>query len=194
MSSARLPLQALLAAVMIQAAAAETIPSPHPKPDAGVHTDKPIEKQLPQPATTAEPAPLPSADAINPDRFGAKPADAAYGAFQRGLYKTAYNLALVRAQNGDPAAQTLVAEILSRGLGVPLNAAEAAKWYAAAAEQGVPESQFQYALMLLDGRYVKKDEKEAYALMQAAAEAGNRLAQFNFAQMLVQQDPGGGGG
>ncbi|QKD01340.1 tetratricopeptide repeat protein [Mesorhizobium loti] len=194
MSLARLPLQALLAAVMIQAAtAAETIPLPQPKPETGVHTDKPIETQLPQPATTAEPAPLPSADSINPDRFGAKPADAAYGAFQRGLYKTAYDLALVRAQNGDPAAQTLVAEILSRGLGVPLNAAEAAKWYAAAAEQGVPESQFQYALMLLDGRYVKKDTKEAYALMQAAAEAGNRLAQFNFAQILVQQDPGDAG-
>ena len=107
---------------MIQAAAAETIPLTQPKPETGVHTDKPIEKQLPQPATTAQPAPLPSADNINPDRFGAKPADAAYGAFQRGLYKTAYNLALTRAQNGDPAAQTLVAEILSRGLGVPLNA------------------------------------------------------------------------
>lgn len=193
MSSATLPLQALLAVLMVQAAAAETIPLPQPKPEIGVHTDKPIDKPLPQPATTAEPAPLPSADTVNPDRFGAKPADAAYGAFQRGLYKTAYNLALVRAQNGDPAAQTLVAEILSRGLGVPVNSAQAAKWYALAAEQGVPESQFQYALMLLDGRYVKKDGKEAYALMQAAAEAGNRLAQFNFAQMLVQQDPGDAG-
>ncbi|TGV80933.1 sel1 repeat family protein, partial [Mesorhizobium sp. M00.F.Ca.ET.158.01.1.1] len=129
MSLARLSLQALLAAVMIQAAAAETIPLPQRKPETGMHTDKPIENQLPQPATTAEPAPLPSVDSVNPDRFGAKPADAAYGAFQRGLYKTAYNLALVRAQNGDPAAQTLVAEILSRGLGVPLNSAEAAKWY-----------------------------------------------------------------
>ncbi|MGX5840512.1 tetratricopeptide repeat protein [Mesorhizobium sp. ArgA1] len=202
------------------AIAAETVPLPQPRPDtgtpdisapatgapdagaakagapkadatdSGVHVDKPIETPLPQPATTA---PLPSADAINPERFGAKPADPAYGAFQRGLYKTAYNLALVRAQNGDPAAQTLVAEILSRGLGVPLNPAEAAKWYAQAAEQGIPESQFQYALMLLDGRYVKKDEKGAYALMQAAAEAGNRLAQFNFAQLLVQQDPGDAG-
>ena len=155
----------------------------------GPHIDKPIENTLPQPATMTPP----SADAINPDRFGARQPDAAYGAFQRGLYKTAYNLAMVRAKNGDPAAETLVAEILSRGLGVPLDAAEAAKWYALAAEQGVPEAQFQYALMLLDGRYVKKDEKEAYALMQAAAEAGNRLAQFNFAQLLVQQDPGQAG-
>nr|MBA3449047.1 sel1 repeat family protein [Pseudaminobacter sp.] len=123
-------------------------------------------------------------------RFGSKLVDPAYGAFQRGLYKTAYNLALERAENGDPAAQTLVAEILSRGLGMARNEADAAKWYARASEQGIPEAQFQYALMLLDGRFVEKDEQEAYALMQAAAEAGNRLAQFNFAQMLVDREAG----
>ncbi len=155
--------------------------------------DHPIANPLPQPATTAEPPPLPSADSVDPARFGGRPVDAAYGAYQRGLYKTAYNLALARAGNGDPAAQTLVAEILSRGLGVPVNQAEAAKWYARAAEQDVPEAQFQYALMLLDGRYVKKDEKAAHALLQAAAEAGNPLAQFNFAQLLLQEDPGDAG-
>jgi TPR repeat protein len=172
-------------------------PSAPPQPDATRFGDTPlytapITNTLPQPATTAEPPPLPSADGIDPSRFGARQPDAAYGAYQRGLYKTAYNLALERARNGDAAAQTLVAEILSRGLGVPLNAAEAAKWYAAAAERGVPEAQFQYALMLLDGRYVNKDRKEAYALMQAAAEAGNTLAQFNFAQLLVDEDPADG--
>ena len=66
---------------------------------------------------------------------------------------------LPRAEAGDPAAQTLVAEILSRGLGVARNEAEAAKWYQLAAEQGVPEAQFQYALLLLDGRFVKKDSR-----------------------------------
>ncbi|MES0208791.1 sel1 repeat family protein [Mesorhizobium sp. M0028] len=181
---------AFLATAVTQAIAAEPVPLPQPRPDSSEPADKPFLPPLPQPATTA---PLPSPDTINPDRFGAKPSDAAYGAFQRGLYKTAYNLAISRAQNGDPAAQTLVAEILSRGLGVPVDAAGAAKWYALAAEQGIPESQFQYALMLLDGRYVKKDEKEAYALMQAAAEAGNRLAQFNFAQLMVEQEPGDAG-
>lgn len=133
------------------------------------------------------------ADAVSQERFGGPPADAAYGAFQRGLYKTALNLAMPRAEAGDAAAQTLVAEILSRGLGVARDEATAAKWYQLAAEQGVPEAQFQYALMLLDGRFVKKDPQEAYALMQAAAEAGNRLAQFNFAQLLVQREPGATG-
>lgn len=127
--------------------------------------------------------------AVDPNRFG-RPPDVAFGAFQRGLYITAYNLALARAENGDPAAQTLVAEILSRGLGRARDNAGAAKWYALASEQGVPDAQFQYALMLLDGRYVKMDAKAAFALMQAAAQAGNRLAQFNFAQMLVDREPG----
>ena len=89
------------------------------------------------------------------DRFGGPPADAAYGAFQRGLYMTALNLAMPRAEAGDAAAQTLVAEILSRGLGVARDEAKAANWYQLAAEQGVPEAQFQYALLLLDGRFVE---------------------------------------
>ncbi len=130
---------------------------------------------------------------VDPERFGARQPDPAYGAFQRGLYLTAYNLALPRAENGDPAAQTLVAEILSRGLGMRRDEAGAAKWYALASEQGVPEAQFQYALLLLDGRLVKKDEKQAFALMQAAAEAGNLLAQFNYAQLLIKQEPDGRG-
>jgi TPR repeat protein len=161
-----------------------TLPQPRIQDDG--RGDRPIAKPLPQPATMAEPPPL--EDKVDPARFGKRPPDAAFGAYQRGLYKTAYDLALVRAKNGDPAAETLVAEILSRGLGVPLNASEAAKWYQRAAEQGVPEAQLQYALLLLDGRYVKKDEKGAYALMQAAAAAGNPLAEFNFAQLLVHQD------
>ncbi len=179
----------LLALLMGSSPALSAGDAPGPAPV----IDHPIANPLPQPATTAEPPPLPSADSVDPARFGGRPVDAAYGAYQRGLYKTAYNLALARAGNGDPAAQTLVAEILSRGLGVPVNQAEAAKWYARAAEQDVPEAQFQYALMLLDGRYVKKDEKAAHALLQAAAEAGNPLAQFNFAQLLLQEDPGDAG-
>jgi TPR repeat protein len=142
---------------------------------------------VPDIATTA-PSPV-----VDPNRFGGPPADPAYGAYQRGLYLTALNLARPRAEAGDGAAQTLMAEILSRGLGVPRNETEAAMWYQRAAEQGVPEAQFQYALLLMDGRFVKKDEKEAYALLQAAAEAGNQLAQFNFAQLLVRREPGDSG-
>jgi TPR repeat protein len=144
-------------------------------------------------ASQAEPPKDTPAGAVDENRFGGPPSDAAYGAYQRGLYMTALNLALPRAEAGDAPAQTLVAEILSRGLGVKRDEAQAAKWYQLAAEQGVPEAQFQYALMLIDGRFVPKDAKGAYALMQAAAEAGNALAQFNFAQLLIQREPGTSG-
>ena len=62
---------------------------------------KPISNPLPQPATTDEPPPLSSSETVDPSRFGGRQPDEAYGAYQRGLYKTAYNLALVRAKNGD---------------------------------------------------------------------------------------------
>ncbi|MFC5385638.1 tetratricopeptide repeat protein [Aquamicrobium segne] len=147
----------------------------------------PEKSDRPHPQSSASDAPA-QQPGLDPARFGRR-VDDAYGAYQRGLYKTAYNLALPRAQNGDPAAQVLLAELLARGLGVPLDARQAAKWYEAAAERGVPEAQFQYALMLLDGNFVPQDKKQAYALMQAAAEAGNALAQFNFAQLLVKENP-----
>ena len=132
-------------------------------------------------------------DDVNPQRFGQHPADKAFGAFQRGLYITALNLARPLAEKGDAAAQTLVAEILSRGLGVARAPEEAAKWYVEAARGGNPEAKFQYALLLLDGKYVAKDRDEAFRLMGEAAAAGNALARFNYAQMIVDEKPGPSG-
>ncbi len=57
-------------------------------------SDKPVEKpkMLPQPASTNT---LPHIDL---SRFGDKPADEAFGAYQRGLYLTAFNLAKPQAE------------------------------------------------------------------------------------------------
>lgn len=116
--------------------------------------------------------------------------DEAYGAFQRGYYLTAMDLALPRAQLGDPAAQTLVASILEQGLGVARNPKEAAFWYGQAAENGDPAAMFKYALMLMEGRYVERDRKKSEALMKKAADLGNAAAQFNYGQTLVADMPG----
>lgn len=129
----------------------------------------------------------PQASEVAPSRFGGREADPAYGAYQRGLYITALKLALPRAEAGDKAAQTLVAEIYARGLGVRRDGQLAAKWYEAAAEQGVPEAQFQTALMLIDGEFLPRDRTRAYELMKAAADAGNPMAQFNFGQMMIDE-------
>ncbi|QRM56625.1 tetratricopeptide repeat protein [Sinorhizobium sp. BG8] len=116
--------------------------------------------------------------------------DDAYGAFQRGYYLTAMELALPRAQLGDPAAQTLVAEVLWQGLGVRRNQKEAAFWYVQAAEHGNPAAMFRYALMLMDGKFVPRDRKKADEMMKKAADLGNPSAQFNYGQVLVANSPG----
>jgi TPR repeat protein len=136
------------------------------------------------------------------DRMGAKlpdlppekdykgPIDEAYGAFQRGYYLTAMDLALPRAQLGDPAAQTLVAEMLAGGLGVRRDPKNAAFWYGKAAEGGDPAAMFKYALILIEGRLVKRDKAKADEYMHKSADAGNASGQFNWAQILTADNPG----
>lgn len=117
-------------------------------------------------------------------------ADEAYGAFQRGLFLTAVDKALPRAQLGDPAAQTLLAEIMSRGLGVKRDPKGAAFWYAQAAQGGDTSAMFKYALLLMEGRQVERDKAKADDYMKKAADGGNGSAQFNWAQILVSENPG----
>lgn len=116
--------------------------------------------------------------------------DEAYGAYQRGFYLTAMELALPRAQLGDAAAQTLVAEILEQGLGVKRDRKDAAFWYKQAAEGGNPSAMFKYALLLMEGSLVPRDRAKADEMMKKAADAGNASAQFNYAQVLVANSPG----
>jgi uncharacterized protein len=136
------------------------------------------------------------------DRMGAKlpdlppekpykgPVDEAYGAFQRGYYLTAFQRALPRAQLGDPAAQTLIAELMSQGLGVKRDTKNAAFWYSKAAEGGDPSSMFKYAMILMEGQDLPRDRKKADEWMQKAANAGQPSAEFNWAQSLTADNPG----
>ncbi len=136
------------------------------------------------------------------DRMGAKlpdlppekdykgPIDEAYGAYQQGYYLTAMEKALPRAQLGDPAAQTLVAEMLSSGLGVKRDPKAAAFWYGKAAEGGDAAAMFKYALILMEGRTVKRDKAKADEYMRKAADAGNPSAAFNWGQIVTADNPG----
>ena len=151
-------------------------------------TPAPAQDAEPDGADVAVPAEAPDADAVLRSRFSERPSDAAYGAFQRGYYITALNLATPLALEGDAAAQTLIGEIYSRGLGVRRDLPTAIEWYEKAAEQKVPEALFQLAMILLDGGAEFGDKKRAETLMQAAAEAGHSLAQFNVAQALIDRD------
>jgi len=116
-------------------------------------------------------------------------ADLAYGAYQRGFYLSAFNLALPRAEKGDAAAQTLIAEMYYNGQGVALDRKKAAVWYRFAADAGNREAQFAYANILAKGKAVKLDKKAARKYMKLAADAGHHKAQFNLAQMIVADKP-----
>ena len=77
-----------------------------------------LDNMLPTPLTAGQ-------DALSISRDIFTKEDDAYGAFQRGYYLTALALALPRAERADPAAQTLIAEIYAKGLGVAENVAQA---------------------------------------------------------------------
>jgi TPR repeat protein len=116
-------------------------------------------------------------------------ADLAYGAYQRGYYLTAFALALPKAQMGDPKAQTLLAELYDRGLGVARDPKEATAWYGIASKNNDREAQFGYAVKLLEGKYVEKDRAEAKRLLKLAADSGHATAAFNYAQIIADEKP-----
>ena len=67
--------------------------------------------------------------------------DLVYGAYQRGQYKTAFDLATKRAQdNGDPKAMTMLGELYANAMGVKRDYAKAADWYKRAADGGDREA------------------------------------------------------
>lgn len=127
----------------------------------------------------------PADDAVDQE----KPADYAYGAFQRGYYLTALKLALPRAESGDPAAQTLIAELYWRGLGVGKDQKEGARWYAFAADAGGREAQFAYGNILLRGKVVEQDKERGETYLRKAADAGHARASFNLAQIMTARRP-----
>ena len=139
------------------------------------------------------PAPIsgPDANVAGPsvDSSSRTSPDFAYGAFQRGYYLTALEMALPRAEIGDPAAQTLIAELLWKGLGIARNRKKAANWYRFAAKGGGRAAQFHYGNLLLQGEFVEQDLKLGEDYLRKAADAGHPRAQFNLAQIFTSRRP-----
>lgn len=114
------------------------------------------------------------------------PPDYAYGAFQRGWFLTAFARALDRATEGDAAAQTLLGELLSRGLGVKQDLAAAADWYRLAAGNGDAEAQYALGRLYLEGQVIEQDDARAADYFEMAADQGHAVAAREFAYMLLQ--------
>ncbi len=125
----------------------------------------------------------------NAEKIQVTETDRAFGAYQRGLYLTAFELALPQARKGDAAAQTLIGELYENGLGISRDPKEAASWYEIAAKSGNREAQFAYGIKLMKGEHVEKNLERGLELMKQAADAGHPVALFNYASHLVTERP-----
>jgi TPR repeat protein len=105
--------------------------------------------------------------------------NAAESAFQKGNYEQALRIARPLAEQGDARAQSLLGRVFSRGRGVQLDEAEAARWFRRAAEQGNAAAQFSLGNMYSEGRGVPQDFTEAAKWYRASAEQGDPQAQYN---------------
>lgn len=144
-------------------------------------------EELPIPVAPAMPAEGDDAVSISKEVFGPRlRVDAAFGAFQRGFFLTALKLALPRAEAGDAAAQTLIAEIYAKGLGVPENLPRASGWYALASKNGDALATFELALMYQEGHGVPKNRARAAELFQLAADRGSIPAKYNLGLLHIE--------
>jgi TPR repeat protein len=84
-----------------------------------------------------------------------------YVAYDRANYKTALNIWLPQAKQGDPIAQTYVGEIYEKGLGIEADYAIAAHWYQQAAEQGYARAQINLGYLYEGGLGVPRDLTKA---------------------------------
>src|SRR6202165_5549221 len=124
------------------------------KPAAPAATPKPA--ATPAPAATVTPAPAPDDPNV----------DLVFGAYQRGQYKTAFDLATNRAKfNGDPKAMTMLGELYANAMGVKRDYAKAAEWYQRAADGGDREGMFALAMLRLSGRGGPVNREEAVKLL-----------------------------
>jgi TPR repeat protein len=73
-----------------------------------------------------------------------------------------------------------------RGDGVPVDMAEAARWYRMAAERGHAGAQVSLGVMLSQGLGVARDEAQAVRWFSEAAQAGDASGQYSLGLMLHQ--------
>ena len=92
-------------------------------------------------------------------------------------YTKAYRLAWSAAATHDMRGEAILGYLYENGDSVPLDKAEAARWYRLAAEQGHVYSEIKISLMYLHGDGIPKNEDLAARWAKRAAEHGNAYGQ-----------------
>lgn len=101
---------------------------------------------------------------------------AAYG---RGDYTTAMQIWKPLAEAGDRFSQYHVAFMYNYGQGIPVDFAEAAKWYRLAADQGDAFAQAALGTLYLKGQGSPPDYEQAYVWLKVSIINGDRDAERN---------------
>ena len=98
-------------------------------------------------------------------------------AYDGGDYAAAFEAWLPLAEAGDPAAQVAVASLYRNGLGRPVDAGEAARWYRRAAEAGDSVAQLNLGDLYARGQGVERDLGQAAYWLTLSARQGRRWPQ-----------------
>lgn len=93
-------------------------------------------------------------------------------AYRSDDYRAAREHWRLAAERGNAKAQSALAYLYYRGLGVAQNYAEAAKWYRKAAEQDQPEAFYFLGTMYLTGQGVARDNVQAHTWCELALSSG----------------------
>lgn len=116
--------------------------------------------------------------------------DYAFGAFQRGFYLTAFEIAVERAKLGDAKAQSLIGYLYANGLGLPKSLDEAIIWYQLAARNGDPQALVELANLAALGIGMPVDKKKAATYLEEAL--GKGVVEANYWLGLLCIDPSSG--
>ena len=100
-------------------------------------------------------------------------------AANKGDFKTAHELLLPFAEQGEATAQSNLGFIYSNGQGVPQDYKEAVKWFRLSAEKGYASAQFNLGLMYVKGQGVLQDYALAHMWFNIAGSNGNKDAVKN---------------
>ena len=128
-----------------------------------------------------------------PPRADGKPADFAFGAYQRGNFLIALKEAERRIDDNskDAAAMTLIGEIYHDGAAVGKNDLEASRWYRIASNLGDPQAAYELGVMLLAGADgVSKDPAGAKEQFERAAAKNHAAALYNLGVMALDSTNG----
>jgi TPR repeat protein len=98
-----------------------------------------------------------------------------------------YNLEA--AIQGHDKAQYSLGVLCEKGMGIPQDHKEAAKWKLKAAEQGEPRAQNHYGVKYARGEGVPRDYPLAYMWLLLAASQGNRPALKNIDSLAEKMSP-----